>query len=185
MTASNPLCFPFAFPHCLARLFELLLMFIPPPGWKWQPTRVQQTILHRQNPREHHCWWVTLYIWGYSLVARMHFLDCTTNTALKHSKQLKHCVQHIQLPLTWIALLLAYSTNSFAFLGVCFFMFLFYLRPLASTVLFVLILHNVFKCSARMQDIDYSRQNHWLLYSFSCMHSEDSFIPDNRLVSSR
>lgn len=35
-----------------------------------------------------------------------------------------------------------------------------------------------------MQDIDYSRQNNWLLYSFSCMHSEDSFIPDNRLVSS-
>lgn len=134
MTASNPLCFPFACPHCLARWFELLLMFIPPPGWKWQPTRVQQAVLHRQNPREHYCWWVTLYIWGYSLVARMHFLDCTTNTALKHSKQLKQCVQHIQSPLTWIALLLAYSTNSFAFLGVCFlcFCFICFLWPLLS-----------------------------------------------------
>lgn len=60
--------------HRFAHWFELVLMFIPPPGWKWQPTGVQPAVLHHQNPREHYCRWVTLYIWAYGLVAGMHFL---------------------------------------------------------------------------------------------------------------
>lgn len=76
-----------AFSHCLAHRLKLLLMSVPPPGWKWQPTWVQQAVLHHQNPREHYCRWVILYVWGYSLVAGIHFLVGAANTALKHSKQ--------------------------------------------------------------------------------------------------
>lgn len=105
-------------------------------------------------------------------------LECTVWSAQPtqhlNTSNSSNTVQHIQSPLTGIALLLAYSTNSFDFLGVCFYV-LFYMLPLASTVLFVLILHNVSKCSARMQDIDFYRKNHQPLYSFSCMHSEDSY----------
>lgn len=54
-------------------------------------------------------------------------LVCTAYTALKHS------VQHMQSPLVGIAFLFAYSTNSSAFSGLCFFMFYFsFLWPLLS-----------------------------------------------------
>lgn len=100
------------------------------------------------------------------------------------------CVQKAQLfnapnrrALSYLnCLTLSVFTNSFTFLGACFFMF-YFIGFVASTVLFVVTLHHVLKCSVRMQGVDYSRQNHWLLQSFSCMHSKVSFIPDNRLVS--
>lgn len=97
----------------------------------------------------------------------------------KHSSS---TLQTGEFPLTWIALLSAYSPIALLSWGHVFFMF-YFICFAASTVLFVVILHHVLKCSVRMQAVDYSRQNHWLLYSFLCMHSKVSFIPDNRLVS--
>lgn len=175
---------PSAFSHCFTRGSELL-MFMPPPGWKWQPTRVQQVVLHRQNSREHYCWWVTLYIRGLLFCHQNIFSSPETIAALKHSKQLQTLCgtySHLLLELPYHLHIQQIASLSWGYvLG--FFYVLFYMHPLASTVLFVLILHNVFKCMVRMQDIGfYSQKAGCYFHSHACI--QKALIPDNRLVPS-
>lgn len=55
------------------------------------------------------------------------------------------------------------------------------MHPLASAVLFVLILHNVFKCTVRMQHIGfYSQKAACYFHSHACI--QQPLILDNRLV---
>lgn len=126
---------PSAFSHCFTRGCEQLLMFMPPPGWKWQPTRVQQVVLHRQNSREHYCWWVTLYIRGLLFCHQNIFSGPKTIAALKHSKQLQTLCgtySHLLLELPYHLHIQQIASLSWGYVFFLMFYFICILWPLLS-----------------------------------------------------
>lgn len=115
------------------------------------------------------------------------FAGPKTTAALKHSKQLQTLCgtySHLLLELPHYLHIQQIAWLSWGYVRFVFFFYvLFYTHPLASAVLFVLILHNVLKCMVRMQHIGfYSQMAGCYFHSHACI--QQALIPDNRLVPS-